>query len=54
MTRRAVDPAGTHLRTSGRRGEGPGELGDPDGIFVSGDEVLVADQGNQRLSVYTL
>jgi hypothetical protein len=43
---------GEHLRTSGRRGGGPGEFQRPGQIFVAaGDTVLVADPFVRRISV---
>ena len=37
---RVFDPGGHYLRTIVRRGEGPGEIGDANGIFLSGDTLL--------------
>ena len=37
---RVFGPAGNYLRTIVRRGEGPGEIGDANGIFLSGDTLL--------------
>ena len=37
---RVFDSTGRHLRTIVRRGEGPGEVGDANGIFLSGDTLL--------------
>ena len=37
---RVFDSAGRHLRTIVRRGEGPGEIGEANGIFLSGDTLL--------------
>lgn len=46
-------PAGTHLATYGREGEGPGELGQPRGLAIgSGDTVWVADFDNTRFTGY--
>lgn len=45
---------GTHLRTIGREGEGPGEFEAPGGLQVlSSGEVLVYDQGNLRLTRFS-
>lgn len=50
---RAFDPAGTWLRTFGRKGGGPGELGQPNGLAILPDgRILVRDDGNQRIQVY--
>lgn len=45
-------PDGDYLRTIGRQGQGPGELGNAWGIAIAGsdDVVIVHDQGNHRLS----
>ncbi len=37
---RVFDPGGRYLQTIVRRGEGPGEIGDANGIFLSGDTLL--------------
>ncbi len=37
---RVFDPGGQYLRTIVRRGEGPGEIGNANGIFLSGDTLL--------------
>lgn len=37
---RVFDSAGRHLRTIVRRGAGPGEVGEANGIFLSGDTLL--------------
>ena len=50
---RAFDPSGMWMRALGRRGEGPGELKQPDGVAVLSDgRVLVRDPGNQRIQTY--
>ncbi|HEX2189477.1 MAG TPA: 6-bladed beta-propeller [Longimicrobiaceae bacterium] len=47
------DPAGRHLRTFGRRGNGPGEFSLPQRMTVSrGDEVVVSDVGRRAFSVF--
>lgn len=49
---RYYDPAGTHVRTSGRRGEGPGEFQRPQRLIaLPGDSVLVVDGMSGRASV---
>ncbi|MGD8331417.1 MAG: 6-bladed beta-propeller [Acidobacteriota bacterium] len=46
-------PDGTFLRTLGGPGEGPGELQDPNGMFVHGDgRVWVADTRGRRIQPY--
>ncbi len=43
---RVFDSTGRHLRTIVRRGEGPGEIGEANGIFLSGDTLLwIHDHG---------
>lgn len=43
---RVFDSSGRHLRTIVRRGEGPGEIGEANGIFLSGDTLLwIHDHG---------
>jgi len=37
---RAYDPGGRYLRTVARRGEGPGEITEANGIFLAGDTLL--------------
>lgn len=45
---RVFRPDGTHLRTLGGRGEGPGELSQPFGLGIDGsDRVWVADWNNR-------
>ena len=44
---RVFDSAGRHLRTIVRRGEGPGEIGDANGIFLSGDTLLWINDHSQ-------
>ena len=47
---------GLRLRaaTSGERGSGDGQLCDPGGLAVLGDELLVADVSNHRLACFGL
>lgn len=43
---RVFDSAGRYLRTIARRGAGPGEIGEANGIFLSGDTLLwIHDHG---------
>jgi hypothetical protein len=47
------DRNGGHLRSFGRRGQGPGELESPGGMFVRGDgTAAVLDQSAQRVVFY--
>jgi hypothetical protein len=49
---RLYSPEGRHLRTIGRRGEGPGEFLDPDIVRIRDDgSLLVRDQRNARFSI---
>jgi hypothetical protein len=51
---RVFDATGTYLRTMGSPGSGPGELGPAlNGVFVSGDRVVVPDLGNARIVTFT-
>lgn len=51
---RAFAPDGTHVRTFGSAGSGPGELGAfVSGVAVAGDTLFVADAvGNQRIATF--
>jgi hypothetical protein len=51
---RVFGPDGTHRRTFGRPGEGPGELDQPDGglAVLADGRVLVRDPGNARIQVF--
>lgn len=51
---RTFDDDGTHLRTVGREGGGPGEFRDPIGLALSpdGSRLLVADPNNARYAVF--
>ena len=52
---RVFDPTGTYLRTIGAPGGGPGEFArGVSGLFVVGDELVVPDLGNTRVSRFTL
>lgn len=48
------DHSGTHVRTLGRKGQGPGEFQDPTAIAVAGDRLVVSDGGTKRLISWTL
>lgn len=50
---RYFDPSGTHLRTVGGRGDGPGELSFVSGIWrTHGDSVLAYDLNRRSMSVF--
>lgn len=50
---RVFGPDGTHLRSFGRRGQGPGELQRPVALaWGPGDRLWVVDTGNHRYSVF--
>ena len=51
---RVFDSAGTHVRTLGREGEGPGEFKVPIGIAISEGRVLVRDPANGRVQLFDL
>ncbi|MFC1660945.1 6-bladed beta-propeller [Gemmatimonadota bacterium] len=53
---RVFDQHGTHLRTMGGRGEGPGEFtrGAAGVFLMDGDRLAVPDLGNQRISWMSL
>ena len=52
---RVYDLAGNHLRSFGREGQGPGELGRfTRGMLVGSDgRIYVADLNNQRINIYS-
>jgi len=47
------DPAGELLLTFGVEGQGPGELSRPQGLAILGDNILVSDGQNSRVSEFT-
>lgn len=49
---RLFDGEGSWVRTVGRAGQGPGELGSPMSLFVLGDELWVVDNGQRRYTVF--
>ncbi len=49
---RVFDAEGEHVRTYGRSGAGPGELGNPIGMISGGAEIRVVDPGNARYAVF--
>jgi hypothetical protein len=50
---RIFAPDGKHLRTFGRKGAGPGELADANGLLIGNDGLLrVNDPSNSRLSFF--
>jgi sugar lactone lactonase YvrE len=51
---KVYDATGRPLRSFGAEGVGNGQMINPTGIFVAGDEVLVADHGNKRLQRFDL
>ena len=52
---RVFDPTGAYVRTIGAPGGGPGEFArGVTGLFVVGDELVVPDLGNARVSRFTL
>lgn len=49
----AFRPDGSHLRTIGRKGEGPGEFSEANGVVVDAEDRLwVYDHANQRITVF--
>ena len=52
---KVYDPKGAYLRTIGRAGQGPGEIGRPYDVFVnSRNELLIPDGKNYKLHVFSL
>lgn len=51
---RVFDSSGAYVRTIGRPGSGPGELGNGvNGVLVTGTRVMVPDLGNARLASFS-
>jgi hypothetical protein len=51
---KAFDPKGGYLRTIGRKGQGPGEIGSPYDLFInSRGELMVSDGKNYKLHFYS-
>jgi hypothetical protein len=52
---KVFDQAGKFLRSIGRKGQGPGEIGSTFAIFVIGEanELVVPDTGNRRFSFFS-
>lgn len=48
------DQDGQFMYSYGREGDGPGQLGFPNGLAVAGDQVYVADRANGRVQVWSL
>jgi hypothetical protein len=49
---RIFNPTGEHIRTTGRKGEGPGEYSNANGLaWLSDDTIVVVDQPGNRYSV---
>ena len=48
---RVFGPDGSHLRSIGRRGEGPGEFGSLYSLSWLGEDLIAMDPGNARLAI---
>src|SRR5687768_5144872 len=53
-TLRQYDAAGRHVRNFGRRGNGPGELQNPETAALVGNQLIVRDLITHRFVVYPL
>ena len=52
---RFYDPSGTHVRSVGREGDGPGDFRSMGGVWRLGsDSIAVWDSGNRRLTVFDI
>jgi hypothetical protein len=47
------DAAGEYVRTFGRRGQGPAEIGRPGGLALAGERVVVRDTANRRYGMWS-
>lgn len=48
---RVFEPDGNHVRSIGRRGEGPGEFGELYSLSWLGEDLIAMDPGNARLAI---
>jgi len=49
------DKNGKHIRTFGKKGQGPGEIQSPSRMYLAaGKEIMIYDSANNRLSFYSL
>jgi len=52
---KVFDRNGNYIRTIGKKGQGPGEIGRPRSVSItSQNEIVVPDSGNRRLAFFTL
>jgi len=52
---KVFDKSGKHIRTFGKKGQGPGEIQFPTRIHLfAGKEIMIYDSSNNRLSYYSL
>lgn len=52
---KVFDNEGKHLRTFGKKGQGPGELQSPSGMdLTQGGRLAILDRGNKRIAFYSL
>ena len=52
---KVFDNNGEYIKTIGKKGQGPGELEMPVGMFISNkDELIIEDAGSQRITFYSL
>ena len=49
-----LDQAGQQKRTIGSDGSGDGQFNYPDGLFIKGDVIYVANNGNHRIQKLTI
>lgn len=50
---KVFDPKGKIIRTIGKKGQGPGDLGGPETITIAKDRIVVREVWNQRLSIFS-